>query len=114
MTRTTDEWIGKTDDTKAPPRVRRRIFDAHKGICFLTKREIDTELAPSLPRCRLCRLYADHACTHPLDEGCHEVITMNIQYGGSADGDDGNELTALWKRYYLCRACVDAIKKAKV
>ncbi len=40
MTRTIDEWRGKTDDTKAPPRVRARIFLAHDGICFLTKRKI--------------------------------------------------------------------------
>lgn len=27
MSRTVDEWIGQTDDTRAPPRVRARIFD---------------------------------------------------------------------------------------
>lgn len=27
MTRSVDEWIGQTDDTRAPPRVRARIFD---------------------------------------------------------------------------------------
>src|SRR6478736_99625 len=27
MSRTVDEWIGKSDDTRAPPRVRARIFD---------------------------------------------------------------------------------------
>jgi 5-methylcytosine-specific restriction protein A len=27
------EWIGKTDDTPAPPRVRLRVFEKDKGIC---------------------------------------------------------------------------------
>jgi 5-methylcytosine-specific restriction protein A len=33
MARKRPEWIGKTDDTPAPPRVRQRSFDAAKGIC---------------------------------------------------------------------------------
>lgn len=34
MARTVEEWIGKTDDAKIPDRVRTRIFDAHKGVCY--------------------------------------------------------------------------------
>jgi hypothetical protein len=33
MSRKLPEWIGKTDDTPVPPRVRRRLFDAYGGIC---------------------------------------------------------------------------------
>ena len=33
MTRTTPEWIGKTDDTPVPPRVRLRVFERFGGIC---------------------------------------------------------------------------------
>lgn len=33
MARTVEEWIGKTDDTIAPPRTRLRIFDRCKGRC---------------------------------------------------------------------------------
>jgi hypothetical protein len=40
MARTVPEWVGKTDDSKAPPRVRLRIYEAHKGICFLSHRPI--------------------------------------------------------------------------
>lgn len=40
MTRSLDEWIGKTDDAKVPPRVRQRVFDRHNGICHLTGRKI--------------------------------------------------------------------------
>ncbi len=40
MSRATNEWIGKTDDTPAPPRVRRRVFMARDGICHLSGRKI--------------------------------------------------------------------------
>lgn len=33
MTRTTPEWIGKTDDTPVPPHVRLRVFERFGGIC---------------------------------------------------------------------------------
>ncbi len=33
MARALDEWIGKTDDSKVPPRVCERVFDRAKGIC---------------------------------------------------------------------------------
>lgn len=36
MTRSLDEWIGKTDDARVPPRVRLRRFDAFGGICYLS------------------------------------------------------------------------------
>lgn len=34
------EWIGKTPDTPAPPRVRLRVFQAHGGVCHISKRKI--------------------------------------------------------------------------
>jgi len=40
MARSNDEWIGKHDDQKVPPRVRQRVFDRHNGICHLTGRAI--------------------------------------------------------------------------
>lgn len=40
MTRTVTEWIGKTDDSAIPPRVRLRIFERHHGICHLSGRKI--------------------------------------------------------------------------
>lgn len=33
MSRKTDEWIGKTDDTKPPPRVYLRVFLKFNGRC---------------------------------------------------------------------------------
>lgn len=33
MTRKLPEWIGKTDDTKIPPRVKLRIFERYDGRC---------------------------------------------------------------------------------
>lgn len=38
--RSVPEWKGKTPDTAVPPRVRRRVFDAYSGRCYLTGREI--------------------------------------------------------------------------
>lgn len=38
--RSVPEWKGKTPDTAVPPRVRRRVFDAYGGRCYLTGREI--------------------------------------------------------------------------
>lgn len=40
--RSVPEWIGKTDDSMPPPRVRARIFLAHDGRCHITKRKIMT------------------------------------------------------------------------
>lgn len=40
MSRSIPEWIGKTDDSAIPPRVRLRVFEAHGGICALTGRKI--------------------------------------------------------------------------
>lgn len=36
MSRSTPEWIGKTDDTPVPPRVKLRVFETHGGICAET------------------------------------------------------------------------------
>jgi 5-methylcytosine-specific restriction enzyme A len=40
MTRSVPEWIGKTDDSPIPPRVRLRVFDRCGGICHLSGRKI--------------------------------------------------------------------------
>lgn len=38
--RSVDEWIGSSPDAKIPPRVRARVFEAHRGVCHLSKRRI--------------------------------------------------------------------------
>ncbi len=38
--RSVPEWIGKTPDTPIPARVRLRVFQAHGGICHISKRKI--------------------------------------------------------------------------
>jgi 5-methylcytosine-specific restriction enzyme A len=40
MPRNVKEWVGKTPDSKIPPRVRLRIFEAHGGVCHLSGRKI--------------------------------------------------------------------------
>ena len=38
--RSVAEWIGKTDNAKAPNRVRLRVFLRYDGKCWLTGRKI--------------------------------------------------------------------------
>lgn len=40
MSRSVEEWIGKTDDQVPPPRVRLRVFDAANGRCHVCSRKI--------------------------------------------------------------------------
>ena len=40
IVRAVDEWIGKTDDARVPPRVRLRIFERDHGVCHLSGRKI--------------------------------------------------------------------------
>ena len=40
MTRAVPEWIGKTDDSAIPPRVRLRVFARYDGVCYLSDRKI--------------------------------------------------------------------------
>lgn len=40
MARTVKEWVGATEDTRAPPRVLRRIFEREGGRCHLSGRVI--------------------------------------------------------------------------
>ena len=37
MPRSVQEWVGRTDDTKVPPRVRQRVYDRHNGVCHICK-----------------------------------------------------------------------------
>lgn len=36
MPRSVPEWVGKTDDTPIPPRVRLRVFERYGGRCFIS------------------------------------------------------------------------------
>lgn len=38
--RAVPEWIGKTPDSPAPPRVRARVFERDHGVCVLSGRTI--------------------------------------------------------------------------
>ncbi len=40
MSRSVKEWVGKTDDTKPPPRVLLRIFEREQGVCHISGRKI--------------------------------------------------------------------------
>lgn len=40
--RSTPEWVGASPDSKIPPRVKLRVFEAHGGVCALTGRKIQS------------------------------------------------------------------------
>lgn len=40
MPRAVPEWVGKTPDSKPPPRVMLRIFQRENGLCHLSHRKI--------------------------------------------------------------------------
>lgn len=40
MSRALPEWIGRNADTKVPPHVRLRVFEAYDGHCYLSGRKI--------------------------------------------------------------------------
>lgn len=40
MSRAVAEWIGATDNTPVPPRVRLRVFTKHEGRCTICTRKI--------------------------------------------------------------------------
>lgn len=42
MSRAVPEWIGKTDDTPIPARVKLRVWERHGGVCHLSGRKILT------------------------------------------------------------------------
>ena len=46
MARKIDEWIGKTDDTAVPPRVKLRILGACNGRCVCCERHTGPALPP--------------------------------------------------------------------
>jgi hypothetical protein len=41
MSRSVAEWVGKSDDTPVPPRVRVRVFKVKNGKCHRCGRQID-------------------------------------------------------------------------
>lgn len=43
MARSTALWVGKTDDSPIPPRVRDRVFDRHGGRCHKCTRVINAK-----------------------------------------------------------------------
>ena len=47
MTRSIPEWIGKTDDSAIPPRVKLRIFQQFGGQCFKCTNMIVGKLLPA-------------------------------------------------------------------
>lgn len=47
MSRKVPEWIGKTDDTQIPPRVRLRVFERSAGNCVICGNRVGGSLLPA-------------------------------------------------------------------
>lgn len=43
MARAVPDWIGKTDDSAVPPRVRLRVWDREEGKCHRCQRQIPAD-----------------------------------------------------------------------
>lgn len=41
MSRSTEEWIGRSDDSQIPPRVRLRVWERFEGKCHKCQRKIN-------------------------------------------------------------------------
>lgn len=48
MSREVPEWVGKTDDTAIPPRVRARVVDRAGGCCEECRAEFTPALRPEI------------------------------------------------------------------
>ncbi len=86
--RTVKEWIGKTDDSKVPDRVRQRVFDNAGGIC--------------------------HCCNLPIKvpfetwEADHKIALIN---GGE---NRESNLAPAHSHCHLKKTSVDVAEKSKV
>lgn len=87
MVRSTKDWRGKTDDSKAPPTVRQRVFDRDGG------------------KCHLCQVVIKPVEGFELD---HVVALIN---GGS--NTEGN-LAPAHKHCHLAKTRLDLAEKSKV
>lgn len=89
MTRSTPEWIGRTDGTSAPPRVKARIVLAQGGICA-------------------CGCGVKLGAGGEAIEFDHEIALING--GGNREGN----LRALRKPCHAVKTKADVAEKAKV
>ncbi|MGX9120289.1 HNH endonuclease [Mesorhizobium sp. BHbsci] len=88
MARSVKEWIGKTDNTKAPPRVCQRVFDRDNGIC--------------------------HFCGQPIQPG-QKVETDHIQALINGGENRETNLAPIHKKpCHTIKTAADVADKAKV
>lgn len=86
--RSVKEWIGRTPDSKIPPRVRLRVFEAQSGLCAECGKKLAVAGEP---------FEVDH-------------ITALINGGENAESN----LRALCKPCHLAKTAADVATKAAV
>lgn len=88
MARATKEWIGKSDDAKAPPRVCQRVFDRASGIC--------------------------HFCGQPIQPGQKAETDHIIALINGGDNRESNLGPIHKKPCHKIKTAADVADKAKV
>ncbi len=71
--RSVPEWHGATPDTRAPTKVRIRVFDAHGGRCYVTGRKIAAGEAWDLDHVKPIHLGGENRETNlaPISKAAH-------------------------------------------
>lgn len=71
MSRSTEEWVGATDDARIPPRVRDRVSRRYNDCCIVCTRTIGGKLRAELDHITPLILGGQHRETN-LRLVCHE------------------------------------------
>ena len=77
MARTVKEWVGRTDDSKAPPRVRQRCYDREQGICYLCETPIQAAKGFELDHKKALIKNGENRESNlfPVHKHCHKIKT---------------------------------------
>lgn len=75
--RSVPEWIGKTDDTPVPPRVKLRILSAHGDTCAFRRSAFTARLKPEFDHIIALVNGGQHAewNLRPVCKPCHRAKT---------------------------------------
>jgi 5-methylcytosine-specific restriction protein A len=75
--RSVPEWIGKTPDTPAPPRVRLRVFEAFGGRCAICGCKIGATVKWALDHIIALINGGENRESNlqPICDGCHKIKT---------------------------------------
>lgn len=81
MARSVEEWIGASDDTPVPPRVRLRQFERDRGCCRKCGRKLYPQDKPQCDHVKALKLGGENREQNlqTLCDWCHKEKTTNDQ-----------------------------------